>query len=76
MSDRITNNVDGIDIILHDHCAFCPDFEVEVEKTDITSVSDLTERTQTWISCQNAEKCVRLKARLEKEMVYERAKGL
>lgn len=70
MSDKIVNRVVGIDLVLHDYCAFCPDFEVEVEKIDITILDDPSKRVQTWIKCENSEKCARLKARLEKEVVH------
>ena len=76
MSNKIVNRVDGIEMILHEYCDFCPDFEVEVDKTDITSASDPAKRTQTWIRCGNSEKCARLKERLEKEISHAGTKRL
>lgn len=57
---------DGIDLILFDYCAFCPDFETDIEKIDVTTFGDKTRRVTTSIRCRNASKCERLLERLDK----------
>ncbi len=62
----------GIDLRVKEYCAFCPDFEADVEKVDITVMMDKTQKVLTTIRCENAEKCERLYERI-KEVNIEAA---
>lgn len=55
----------GIEVRVADYCAFCGDFEPDVEKIDASRLSDKAPRVLTTIRCENAKKCV---------VIYERAK--
>ena len=47
----------GMELRVKDYCAFCPDFEADVDKVDITVLADRTQRALTTIRCEHAEKC-------------------
>ena len=55
----------GIEVRVADYCAFCGDFEPDVEKIDASRLSDKAPRGLTTIRCENAKKCA---------VIYERAK--
>lgn len=55
----------GIELRVADYCAFCGDFEPDVEKIDASRLSDKAPRVLTTIRCENAKKCA---------VIYERAK--
>lgn len=57
-------NIDGFTLLLQDFCAYCPDFEPEVEKIDCTSFGE-TKRYCTNIRCQNRKRCARIAENLE-----------
>ena len=50
----------GMELRVKDYCAFCPDFEADVDKVDITVLADRTQRALTTIRCEHAEKCERI----------------
>lgn len=60
-------NIDGFNLLLQDYCAYCPDFEPEVEKFDITEFEEST-KYSTDISCKNRDMCARIAANLEKRL--------
>ena len=55
----------GIEVRVADYCAFCGDFEPDVEKIDASCVADKVPRVLTTIRCKDAKKCA---------VIYERAK--
>lgn len=55
----------GIELRVADYCDFCGDFEPDVEKIDVSCISDKVPRFQTTIRCKDAKKCA---------VIYERAK--
>lgn len=59
--------IDGFNLLLQDYCAYCPDFETEVEKFDITEFGEST-KYSTDISCKNRYKCARIAENLEKRL--------
>ena len=50
----------GMELRVKDYCAFCPDFDADVDKVDITVLADRTQRALTTIRCIHAEKCERI----------------
>lgn len=59
--------IDGFNLLLYDFCAYCPDFEPEVGKFNITEFGEST-KYSTDISCKNRDKCTRIVANLEKRL--------
>ena len=51
--------VNGFALLLQDFCSYCPDFEPEVEKIDVTSFGETT-RHMNNIRCENRQKCNRI----------------
>ena len=39
----------GMELRVKDYCAFCPDFDADVDKVDITVLADRTQRALTTI---------------------------
>lgn len=54
----------GMELRVKDYCAFCPDFEADVDKADITVLADRTQRVLTTIRCEHAGKCERIYGRI------------
>lgn len=54
----------GMELRVKDYCAFCPDFEADVDKADITVLADQTQKVLTTIRCEHAEKCERIYGRI------------
>lgn len=61
----------GMDFRVKDYCAFCPDFEPDVEKVDITVMMDKTQKVLTIIRCEHAEKCERMYERIQEGRTNE-----
>ena len=61
----------GMELRVKDYCAFCPDFEADVDKVDITVLADRTQRALTTIRCEHAEKCERIYGRLQEGRTNE-----
>ena len=57
-------NVDGFELLLQDFCSYCPSFEPEVEKIDVTSFGEATRYINN-IRCVNSQKCDRIAENLE-----------
>ena len=57
--------MDGFNLVLEEFCKYCGDFEADVEKIDISQVCDKTKKCMINISCENIDKCKRLKENLE-----------
>lgn len=57
-------NIDGFTILLQDFCAYCPDFEPEVEKIDCTEWGS-AKRYMNNIRCQHRQMCARITENLE-----------
>ena len=51
--------IDGFNLLLQDYCAYCPDFEPEIEKIDVSDFDGPTEYC-TNIRCENSGKCERI----------------
>lgn len=49
-------SIGGFSLILNDYCAYCPDFEPEVNKIDVGDFA-FPHRAFIDIRCRNAEKC-------------------
>lgn len=45
----------GMELRVKDYCAFCPDFDADVDKVDITVLADRTQRALTTIRCRHAK---------------------
>lgn len=60
-------NIDGFNVLLQDFCAYCTDFEPEVEKINCTSFGEAT-RYMNNIRCVNRKKCSRIVENLEKRI--------
>lgn len=60
-------NIDGFTLLLQDFCAYCPDFEPEIEKIDCWYLDDDTKYC-TNIRCKSQRKCARIAANLEKRL--------
>ena len=58
-------SIGTLTIRVADYCAFCGDFEPDVEKIDASCVADKVPRVLTTIRCKDAKKCA---------VIYERAK--
>lgn len=50
----------GFDLRVVDYCEFCPEFEADVQKVDITVAMDATPRALTTIRCKNAAMCEKI----------------
>lgn len=61
----------GMELRVKDYCAFCPDFEVDVDKVDITVLADQTQKVLTTIRCEHAEKCERIYGRIQEGRTNE-----
>lgn len=64
-------NIDGFNVLLQDFCAYCPDFEPEVEKINCSSF-DEPNRYVNNIRCWNRKKCFRIAENLEKRLENSR----
>lgn len=67
---REWHGIPGFTVLLNDYCAFCPDFEPEVEKLDSSTLCDPF-RVHTNIRCQNRKKCARIAANIEEHLKNE-----
>lgn len=67
-------NIDefGFTLLLQDFCAYCPDFEPEVEKINRRTSFDDPLRCYTNIRCQNRIRCARIAENLEGRLKDER----
>ena len=57
-------NIDGFNLLLQDFCAYCPDFEPEIEKIDCSNFDEQL-KYLTNIRCENRKKCARIAESLE-----------
>lgn len=57
----------GMELRIESYCAFCPNFEPDVEKVDITVAMDKTQRMLTTIRCDKRQVCEQLHERLRVE---------
>ena len=57
--------IPGFSLLLQDFCAYCPDFEPEIEKS-IFSSWKYGRKTCTNIRCVNRAKCANIAERLER----------
>lgn len=55
----------GIDLRVEPYCAFCPYFEPDMEKIDITVAMDTTKKTLTTIRCERSNICEQVSARIK-----------
>lgn len=68
-------NYQSFELQLQNYCEFCPDFEPEVEKIEITVMADPTQKVLTSIKCEHRGRCERIMARA-KEMTHENPKKI
>lgn len=54
----------GFDLRLEPYCAFCPHFKPDVEKMDVTVVSDKIPRVLTTIRCEHRGLCEQVNKRM------------
>ena len=66
-------NYESFDLILEPYCEFCPDFEPDVEKTEVTVLADPTQKVLTSIRCEHRGRCERITARLKEAAQREKA---
>jgi len=55
----------GFDLRLEPYCAYCPNFEPDVEKIDVTVAIDKTQRVLTTIRCEHRNVCERVSQRIK-----------
>lgn len=60
-------SVDGFNLLLQDFCAYCPDFEPEVEQTDVSSLAEPMKYINN-ICCKNCEKCTRISENIRRRI--------
>ena len=63
-------SIDGFNLLLNDYCSYCPNFEPEVEKIDVTSFGEAT-RYMNNIRCKNRRKCDRIAENLRERIKTE-----
>lgn len=61
-------DIPGYTLLLQDFCQFRPDFEVEVESFDLTSLDDGAPRIMHHIRCQNRKRCARIAVNISKQV--------
>lgn len=59
--------MEGFELCLEDYCAYCPNFEPEVEQIDCTSFSEAPKYINN-IRCVNRQKCARIADNLENKI--------
>lgn len=69
--DREVRMDNGMELRVKDYCAFCPDFEADVDKMDVTVLADKTQKVLTTIRCEHAEKCERIYGRIREGRTNE-----
>lgn len=57
----------GFELCLEDYCAYCPNFESEVEQIDVTSYGEAPRYINN-IQCVNRQKCARIAENLENKI--------
>lgn len=60
-------DIPGFTLLLHDFCAYCPDFEPELERTEYSCFMKMP-NYQTNIRCANGKRCERIAANIQKRM--------
>lgn len=55
----------GFDLSLEPYCDYCPSFEPDVEKTEITKPVDLEKKVRTTIRCKYRGICKRICLRMD-----------
>ena len=63
-------NVDGFKLLLQDFCSYCPNFEPEIEKIDVTSFGEATRYVNN-VYCGNRHKCARIAENLRERIKTE-----
>lgn len=51
---------EGFRLELQDFCSYCGDFEVYMDKIEVSTISDGVSKYMTTIGCENAYKCARI----------------
>lgn len=51
---------EGFSLELQDYCAYCGEFEPDVEKVEVSLICEKSCSYMTTIKCQNANKCSRI----------------
>lgn len=64
------------DLILKPYCEFCPDFDADVEQTDITTLMDTSPKVVTAIRCSHRGRCERIMARVKERAKNEKAENV
>ena len=59
--------IEGFELCLNDFCSYCPSFEAEVEKIDVTRFGE-ADRYFNNIRCVNDNKCSRIAENLENKI--------
>lgn len=59
--------IEGFKLLLEDYCAYCPNFEPEVEQIDCTSYGEAPRYINN-IRCGNSRKCDRIAENLRKRI--------
>lgn len=67
------SELSSFNLVLEPYCNYCPNFEAEIKKQDITSIGDKHEKTFTTIQCEHANKCRQVTERFS-EMAKTRGK--
>lgn len=57
---------EGFSLELEDYCSYCGYFEPNIDRLDVTSCKDTANKYITVIKCQNAYRCERIKANMER----------
>lgn len=59
--------MEGFELCLEDYCAYCPNFEPEVEQIDVTSCGEAPRYINN-IRCVNRQECARIAENLENKI--------
>lgn len=59
--------VDGFELFLEDYCSYCPNFEPEIDKIDVTRLGEAARYINN-IKCVHEEMCERIAENLENKI--------
>lgn len=59
--------VEGFELFLEDYCSYCPNFEPEIDKIDVTRLGEAPRYINN-IRCVNRQKCARIAENLENKI--------
>lgn len=61
-------DIKGFNLLLQDFCEYCPDFDVEIEKRQISKSWESCVEYQTNIRCKNRKRCAKIAETIERHI--------